>query len=385
MSIYFIAVILIVLYPFMHKRINATSKRRQKFLVYAFGILILLAILRSSQVGRDLAGHYAKNYGVIANMSWSDLVYFSNYSGYEIGFVYFCKLISYISQDVQWFIAVTSMVIYGITARFIYKHSDDVVMSTLLFIFSCSFYMYLNIIRQALAVCTVLIAYEVLVSNKRKLHRYLAFTVLVLFAASFHQSAILCLTFIMFDCLKFKREHIIFALIITVSLFFLYDKAYLFVLTFMKNTERYFAHIASETEGVGGLDGIGLINIVLTFGAFVLGYYFLIFKNKKFQNRVKKNNNETLEIVQHSSILLYLSLMAGVFRLLVIRMNILNRVTFYFLPFIFVLYPMTVEKSGKYRQIIKLGVYFLYFLYFAYMTWKLAGSYYGVVPYEFFW
>lgn len=384
MSIYFISVILIVLYPLMHKRINETIRRRRKFLIYAFGILVLFAVLRSPQVGRDLAGHYAKNYEVIANMSWSGLADFSNYSGYEIGFVYFCKLISYISHDVQWFIAFTSIVIYGITARFIYKHSEDVVMSTLLFIFSCSYYMYLTMIRQALAVCIVLIAYDVLVSDKKKAHKYMLFIVLVLFASLFHQSAVLCLAFILFDILNFKRAHIILAVVITVGLYSLYDKVYLFVLSFMGNTERYLAHIASETEGVGGLDWITLLNIILTFGAFVLGYYCLVFKNKKSQNRVNINN-ETLEIVQHSSILLYLSLMAGVFRLLVVRMNILNRVTFYFLPFIFILYPMAVGKSGKYRQIIKLGVYFMYFLYFTYMTLELAGSYYGVVPYEFFW
>lgn len=384
MSIYFIVVVLIMLYPLIHKRINATSRRRRKFLFYAFGILVLLAILRSPQVGRDLAGHYAKNYEIIANMSWSGLADFSNHSGYEIGFVYFCKLISYISHDVQWFVAITSIVIYGITARFIYKHSEDVVMSTLLFVLSCSYYMYLTMIRQALAICIVLIAYDVLISDIKRFHKYLLFTGLVLFAALFHQSAILCLTFILFDNLKFKRMHIILALVITVGLYSMYDKAYLFVLSFMGNTERYLAHIASETEGVGGLDWITLLNIILTFGAFVLGYYFFEFKNKRTQNNIK-NNDKNIMTEQHSSILLYLSLMAGVFRLLVVRMNILNRVTFYFLPFIFVLYPMAARKSGRFRQFIKLGVYFMYFLYFVYMTWKLAGSYYGVVPYEFFW
>ena len=41
---------------------NKNMKRRRDFLIFSFGLMILVASLRAPSVGIDLAGHYAKRF-----------------------------------------------------------------------------------------------------------------------------------------------------------------------------------------------------------------------------------------------------------------------------------------------------------------------------------
>ena len=74
-------------------------------------------------------------------------------------------------------------------------------------------------------------------------------------------------------------------------------------------------------------------------------------------------------------------------RLLITRMNIINRMTYYFMPSILVLYPVAINayslKSN--RKIISLFIYSLFGIYFVYMTLAYAGEFYGAVPFKFYW
>ena len=110
--------------------------------------MILVASLRAPSVGIDLAGHYAKRFEQIAFYSWKDIPKFSAFSTYEIGYCYYCKILSMINSNVQFYIFVTSLIVYGTMGYLIYKKSSDVILSTMLVIFSCQYYMYMNIIRQ---------------------------------------------------------------------------------------------------------------------------------------------------------------------------------------------------------------------------------------------
>ena len=123
-------------------------KRRRDFLIFSFGLMILVASLRAPSVGIDLAGHYAKRFEQIAFYSWKDIPKFSAFSTYEIGYCYYCKILSMINSNVQFYIFVTSLIVYGTMGYLIYKKSSDVILSTMLVIFSCQYYMYMNIIRQ---------------------------------------------------------------------------------------------------------------------------------------------------------------------------------------------------------------------------------------------
>lgn len=385
MVIYFITILAIILYAGLFKNVNNSERRKKIFLFLAFGTLTLVAMMRSPSVGIDLAKHYARNYTLIASSGWRGLPAISISTGYELGFVYYCKFISLISHNVQWFIAITSIIVYSVMGRFIYRYSNNVFLSTYLFITSCCYYMFMNILRQALAVSIILIAYDFLCKKeeKGKISGYLIFAVMVLLASSFHQSAIIALLFILVDVLQFKKRHCVYAIIGVFTIYNLYDRAYLFFIKFVSNGQRYLAHITNEYEGVVSIDIYTIINILLTIGASALGYYYLILRRRKLSGAFECCRVSALRY-QKESTLLYLSLMAGICRMLTTRMNILNRATFYFLPFVFIMYPLAI-KNSTYRKLLKYTIYILFGLFFFFVTLFLAGDYYGVVPYHAFW
>lgn len=380
MAIYFFQLVIIALCG-LFGNVRKNERNKKRFVLLAFGLMIIVAAMRNYTVGIDLAKHYAKNYELIAYCPWNEIPIFAEYYSYEIGYCYFCKVLTLISSNAQFFILVTSVITYSAIGFFIYRNSPDVVLSTLLFIYSCMCYMYMNILRQALAVSVVLVAYEVTKRIDNKIKKYLIFTMFVLVAYFLHTSAILCLSFIIFDNLKITRKHL-FAVIGAVGLIYLfYDKAYGVILSVLGAGNNYERYLISATEGQGNMNRQSIINFLITAGAFILGFYQLVWKKRA---QMKKNEGE--KQVQEN-FLLYMGLMAMVCRLLIFRMNIINRFSYYFLPFTLILYPYAIQaiKYKTNRKIVYWFFVIIYFMYFVWMTFVYAKDFYGVIPYSFFW
>ena len=110
---------------------NKTSTRKKLYVIIAFGAMALVAALRKYTIGIDLELLYAPAFENIINIGWKNL----SSVNLETGYVYICKLLSFISQDTQILIIGTSVFIYSIYGWFIYKNSKNVVISTTMFIF----------------------------------------------------------------------------------------------------------------------------------------------------------------------------------------------------------------------------------------------------------
>lgn len=380
MLIYLIAAFIIWFYG-MFGGVNSSEKRKKRYVFVCFALMILIAGLRSRSVGIDLQSHFAISYEEIAIINWNQLDDYAQFRQYGVGFCYFCKLLTIICSDAQFFIFVTSMIVYGSVGYFVYKHSKDVALSTCLFMFFCLFFMFMNVVRQALALAIVLIGFEILQKKSLKLRRYLIFGALVVLASTFHTSAILCLPFVVLFKVKFKKIAIIFTIAVSAALFFFYDDVYELLVLFMGD-EKYSMYVGSTTEGGGSLNRQSIIMFILTLGAFVLGYMTLVLSKKKYVSKEEK-----FEVESFDSFLLWIGFLATVCRLLIFRMNIINRLSYYFVPFVIILYPEAINalKNSDNRKIIRTGVYVVFWLYFLWMTTMYAGSFYGVVPYKFFW
>ena len=180
------------------------AKQHKKFYVVScFMLLILVAGLRNYSVGIDLNKHYARNFISIANTNWSDLNKFTYIGGYDIGFVVFCKFISYISSDVQSLIMVTAIITFGLIGRYIYIYSDDPALETFMFFSSMLYFMYLNIVAQALAIAMVTVGLEKLAKKQ-----YLRYILWVIIASTIHSSAIVCIMFIPLTMLPVKKKYV---------------------------------------------------------------------------------------------------------------------------------------------------------------------------------
>lgn len=383
MIIYFVLAGFIPLYGFL-THANRNNFRKKQFVFVVFGIMTLISALRASTIGIDLDLHYAKNYELISSVNWSDIPIFATLKQYELGYCYFTKLLTYISSNVQFYIIITSIIIYGLHGYFFYKKSEDVILSSSLFMFFCLFYMYMNIIRQAVAVSILLLAYLIFSESKKKVHNYVVFVLLVILASVFHSSAILCLVYLLFDKLKFTKIHMLLGIVVTALIYVGYSSVYKFVLSILGGNDKYSSYLDSEKYGVGHMNSQSIYYVIITLGAFLLGYYILVWKDKTSHKLFAK---QEYKVKSNESFMLYMSFIAFACRLLIFKMSIISRFTFYFIPFVLILYPYAISKFKRRsnRIILNLAVYGVCLFYFMWVTLSNADTLYGVVPYEFFW
>ena len=383
MAIYFVLAVFIYLYGKLY-RANSSNRRRKIYLIVTFGVLILVAGLRDPSVGTDLAGHYAKRYNMIGSYSWSQIPTFSATIGYEIGYCYFTRFLHFFSSDVQFFVFATSFLMCAAFGYFIYKESTDVVLSAELMLFNCFYYRFMTMMRQGLAISIILVAYTLLNGSERKLKDYIKFALLILLASTFHSSAILCMLMILIDRLKFTKKQIIFGVGAMVAFYLFYMNFYTVALNFFGTGNNYERYLTSATEGVGNINMQTIYNFLLAFVPFLLGYYVLVWEKKKEKHLFKDDKNMYC-LKKNESFLLYMVLIASTFNLLVFRMNILNRFSLYFTPFVLILCPYAISsmKLKSNKPIVRACIYFMFGVYFVWLTITKAAEFYGVVPYRF--
>lgn len=284
MIIYYVVLFLLMLNGLLAKG------NRKRYIVSSFLLLIIIASLRDYTVGKDLMGHYARNYMTISRLGWGDLAIFTGSGRYDIGFVILCKLLSYISPDPQFFIVVTSILIFAFVGRYIYWQSDDPVLETILFYCMFLYFMYYTMIAQAIAIVIVMFALEFLPSKK-----YAMYVILVLLATAIHSSAIVCLLFIPVSKLQTKRKNIFWFVTALGAFILLFDR----IVDWSINTvfSDYEFHLAAgNTEGVGygfSFFDIGKLIIYLSGIIIVLVYAYL---NKKpdvgtLKRSIKRSKN----------------------------------------------------------------------------------------------
>ena len=383
MIIYFIQILTIVAVGAVSNA-NKNDKSKKRFLFFSFGLLILLASLRSANIGTDLSAHYARRYVQVASYGWNRIPRFSAMSTYELGYCYLTKLLSLICPHVQFYIAVTSLFTYGVTARFIYKNSSDVKMSTYIFVMTCTYYNYMNIIRQAIAISIILLGYEFLKKQTYKIRNYSIFAAFVLAASLIHSSAMLCLLLILFKELEFKRKHIFIGTICAVVFYLMYQRMLAPILSFFGLLGEYTSYFTKEAESVGHINRQSIYMFITIAMAFMIGCLTLVV-SKKIMNT--DGTEEKLRLSNNENFLLYTGFLATVCRLMVFRMNIINRYSYYFMPFVLLLYPLAIYncKLKNNRKVLKWFVYIVLAIYFVWMTVNYEASFHSTVPYEFFW
>lgn len=382
MAVYFWLILIIGLYGFIFQA-NKNQRRKKNFVIVSFALIILLAGLRSSNIGIDLQAHYARNFIKIASYDWSQLASFT--TPYEIGYCYYTKFLTLISVDVQFYIFVTSFIIYAAIGYFIYKESPDVVMSTQLVILSCLYYMFMNIIRQGLAVSIILVGYVWLDHKGRCFKDYMKFALMIFIASIFHSSAILCIVMILFDRLRFTKKQIFVGGVATILIYSFYMHIYIKLVGFFGSGNNYERYLTGS-ESKGNFNMQSLTNFLLTVFALLLGYYVLVWRKKTKTNFFEKNVEDEYSLERSESTMLFMVFIASVCRLLLFKMNIMDRFTYYFIPFLYILYPYTINKMTlkTNRKIMKIIVYCIFTVYFIWMTTTYASQFYGTVPFEFF-
>ena len=377
MAIYLIALFGLMLYGGCANH-NLTKKRKKRYIVFSFACLAIISMLRSYNVGRDLQAHYYKTFLRVVNLDWNNLFTL----GYENGYLVFYKIISMFTSDGQWMIAIHALIVIGITGWFIYRNSDNVVMSTFMFITTNTWFMYMTMMRQAMAVSFVLVALEIWKRKDWRIKRFVLYVLVVILAMQFHSSAFIAFIIPIFDYLPFKRKHILISTIVMIASFALYNQLFKAVSLLQIGKRDYTEFYSSSGEA---------INIISLYFVFIYALIFIIGTVSLVYYKGEENQSSNLNVTDESgfsnSFILYMVLVLEVCRITGLKINIMARMTYYFMPFVYILLPRAIASFRNYsnKKIVKYSIYVLMTVAFVWLTYRSAATMYGTVPYQFYW
>ncbi|MEE0726752.1 MAG: EpsG family protein, partial [Clostridium saudiense] len=270
MAIYLFYLVYFIIITFFYLNKKKKNRNNKKYLICAFLPLILIAGLRSENVGIDTK-QFTDAFKTIVKMDPSSF----GKLRYEYGFSYLCWVLGKLSIEPKILIFSTSFFINFSVARFIYKNSENIPFSTVLYILCNFFFSYMNIMRQAIAIAIILWGYEYLKKNK-----YIRFCIFVMIASLFHGSAILALIFIFLK--KFEYNKYFIGIVFCVSIISILFGKNLFML-FASISPRLFNYVG------GNFDKENYVAALLNFIVYLVSYIFGFICLKKSSDYIFKN------------------------------------------------------------------------------------------------
>lgn len=356
MLIYIIIILLIIFLGYALKP-NSNKKNKKIYLIIIFIVLAVVGAIRDYTVGVDTE-QYCKAFRDISQLSIEEA---KKETRYEDGFIVLCKVLSYICNDYQILIAFTSAFIMYAIGRFIYEESNDVVMSSLLFIVLNCYAMYLSAMRQALAISIILLGY-ILFLKKGK---YIKYIIMVVIASLFHQSALIMIFLIFFYKLKFKNKYYLVAIILSVCIYGLTTPIF-GILTKIFPTYSYYLGSQFFVSNYFA----SLLNAIVAIIFFTIGVYY-----NKFKDREKDK----------ASFYAFMCMFNVIFYVATIKISIFSRITTYFNIFNIIWIPIFLSNISRKqdKQMVSFTLLLCVFLYWGIIS-VYRPEWYGVIPYKTF-
>ncbi|WP_434794261.1 Transmembrane protein EpsG [Terrisporobacter petrolearius] len=342
------------LYRFNKVKIgNIVINKRKYSCIISVILMILLFVvsaLRSDTVGTDLV-RYIPRFNTISNSSWNSLIELSDKWSFEYGFTFFCKLISYISNDYRVFLVMTSAVVCAGFLIGILCLSKMPVMSILVFLCYGYWGSSMNIIRQSMAMAILFCALVQITKNKK-----VKAMILICLATLLQSTSILYLIILLLSKKKFQKREVILLSILTGVLFFI--------------PKSFIAKIISFTSfgWYSSNEGSGLTTLMVLVFITILVYLF--------KNKIKDDDANIDTWMWFLSI----SILANV---LALKIGIFERVMRLFLLPLMIIMPDLILVSKRYKVYIYavMGCIVSLILYFYIIIMRDAASSGGIIPY----
>lgn len=230
-----------------------SSKNIKLYVAIVFFIFAILIGLRNPSVGDDTSV-YIRNFNLVRK--YESLSKIASNSRFEIGYLFYVKLLTLITDDPQILLVVTAVFVSYAFGRFIYRYSNNPMLSILMFLTLDYFDTCMSSVRISMAIAFLLFAYDGLF--ERNLLKTLFFT---LAAASMHYTAIV---FLVLYPITAKRRGIWFHLIsvaIVIVLSMTFNRVVQFVGSYLPQYTHYFEN---STTGytAGATLAIGLMIVL---------------------------------------------------------------------------------------------------------------------------
>lgn len=328
------------------------QKRNNAALAFFFFLLTLLVMLRHESIGNDTR-NYIHFFTRFITTDWHAL----GKRGLEIGFAYFNKIVSLISKEPQFFLAVAAITAVVMIYPTYKRLCLDASLTIVLFCIMSTFVLMFSGVRQMLAIGIGFIAYEF--TRRKKL---IPFVLMVGLAMTVHTSAfMLALMYPIYHAKITKKW--LYVVVPVLTMVFLFNGPIFSVLT---------AIIERFTKYDGSVTSTGAYTMLILFAIFAV-FAFVIPDESQL-------DAETIGLRNFLLLSLAIQMFAPLHSL-AMRMN------YYYIIFIPLLLPKIIEhKSKRWNQVAVLGRHVMvvfFFLYFFYTASR--GGALHVFPYHFFW
>lgn len=322
-----------------------SNNRLRKLMLICTGILTFFVVgFRTWDVGTDTVT-YVTLYPYLAHLHVSIADFFS--SRFEIGFIWLTNALYPISNHYSLLLATIGLFTIAPIFYVIGKDSKDYGLSLIIFV-GTIFRLTMSSIRSALASSLVFLALHFLKYEKKKL----ALSMIVV-SSFFHISSLAMLPLILGSS---KWSNTIRKLLLLLSLigYVTIDKIILLVL----GSSKYVTYLEGGVAQ-NWLQGGQKLSLILQFLIFLLVFILgLIQKRSSARTDVKGDNKDWYyeQIIYVGTLVSFVN----------INSAILSRLTYFFLPFLSIYLPNTIEqfKNERSRFVIKLLVAAFFIAYF---------------------
>ncbi len=355
--IFGIAIILLLSKEIFFK--SDSQKAKRNFLIFAGILLVAFFGCRNATInyGSDLNNYYRLFSQAISSDSFDK---FSSQSTMETGYLLLNWLIARVIKWPQFIIFFQAAFCIGVTFRFIYKYSEDVLLSVLGFMSFGVMQFYLTGFRQSFAIAICLIALEFAFKKK-----FIAYALSVFIALSIHQTAIV-----------FIPVYWIVKIGLT-KLYALVDLTAILVLSQIVPRLITLGNEVFDKEYQGSFAGNslgGIINILVGVAVVAIMFY----QSNKYKNANKAEEGSNNSNLHLNGFFHLTAIGIGIYALR-FQALILERISLYFISSLFILLPHVINNSftkGSKKLLKPLLVVGMVFL----AWWRLHNY-----SYEVFW
>ncbi|PGT97396.1 EpsG family protein [Bacillus cereus] len=347
---------------------------RQRIKLYCFGVcgvLFSLMAFKGPNIGNDTPVYIA-----LYNQLQNSVDLFDNPTRYELGYVIFSKVISWIFQDYQYLFILVAIIVIVSVKNLILKNSSIIWMSFYLLISLRLYYFFLSGLRQTIAVAIVCISYQYIKERKP-----IKFSLVILLAATFHYTAIVFLIAYPISRLKFNRKGACIVLLATIFTYFLFNPVISLVFRIMPS---YYSHYQDATYFAEN-NLANYINALVILVFFLLG---IVYRDSRQSISSFEKNDVIVDrgIYSEKDTLSYFMLVAFAIALIAVKASILDRVYMYFWIFGIIYIPNVLSKIRNKKE----AVLIQYLIIVLTCAYNLIILYYrpnwnNIVPYTFFW
>ncbi len=326
---------------------NRTAKTA--FFVLFGLVLFVMIAFRSRYIGSSDSSNYYNNWARLSAMNFETFKDYLEITEMESGYLFTVWTLSKVFVNPQWIFIFSGLLTVCSVCSLIHKNSENIMLSSIMFITLGLYSFMVQGLRQAIAMCICFYAYQYAKEKKP-----FPFILLVLIAMLFHRTAIVFFIVYLFNYFKLNIKSILLFSVFSAAFFILSDRIVAL------------ANLLFNEDYQGAVDHGGVIATAI--------YIIIVFLGFIANSKKPFNNAETLDFY-----ILLLGMLCYILRYVGVLSA--ERISFFFMFAQMLVLPKVLSIFKKKDAVLLSGIAIL--LSILLFIYRYSGS--DLVPYMFCW